>query len=308
MDRFLALTVFAKVVEKGSFVRAAEDLGLSPASVTEHVQSLERHLKTRLLNRTTRRLSLTDEGAVYHEQCRDILAQLAEADDMLASRRTSPRGLLRVMMPVMLGTRLFIPALPVFFKRFPDLRVEITLSAAAPDFVGQNLDLCLAICLDPKPAAVFRPLGLVRIKTCASPAYLRRRGRPRTIADLERHELIGARNAPGVFSAMYRFEEDGRAVSREFDWRLVSDAGDSQRVAALAGLGIMQGAEYAVRDLLDEGKLVAVLEDRDWSGPPLGVMHPENRFVPPKVRVFVDFAREVLHGRIDPWREDWDNR
>ena len=175
MDRFLALTVFTQVVERGGFARAAEDLGLSPASVTGHVQALERHLRTKLLNRTTRRLALTDEGAAYAPYARQVLAQLAEADDMLASRRGSPKGLLRVQLPHMLGTHVFMPALPAFLKKHPELRVELTLSAATPDFLAQQLDLCLALTPDPEASLFFRPLALVRLKTCASPAYLKRR-------------------------------------------------------------------------------------------------------------------------------------
>src|SRR5262245_3688920 len=142
MDRFLALSVFVKVVEKGSFVRAAEALDLSPATVTGHVQSLEKHLKTKLLNRTTRKLSLTDEGAAYVEHCRQILGQMEEADGMLASSRVSPKGMLRVMAPSLLVTSILVPAMPAFLRRYPDMGVEFTLSAAPPDFLNQRLDLC----------------------------------------------------------------------------------------------------------------------------------------------------------------------
>lgn len=307
MDRFLALTVFAKVVEKGSFVRAAEELDLAPATVTEQVQALERHLKTKLLHRTTRRIALTDEGAAYIAHARQILASMEEADGLLASHRVSPRGTLRVMLPALLGTRVVIPAMPALLARHPELRVEFTLSAAPPDFANQNLDLCLQITLDPDPRLVFRPLGLVRICTCASAAYLKRRGRPRTLEDLDRHDIIGVRG-PGVFLAAMRFQVDGKMVSKEPPSRLVADSGEAQRAAALAHGGIMQGAEYAVRDLLDSGKLVRVLEKYDWSGPPMGAVYPPNRFLSPKVKVFLDYAKELLKGRISAYREDWDNR
>ncbi len=307
MDRFLALSVFVKVVEKGSFVRAAEDLDLSPATVTGHVQALEKHLKTRLLNRTTRRIALTDEGAAYVEHCRQVLATIEEADGMLASRRVSPRGMLRVMAPTLLCTQILIPAMPAFLRRYPEMGVEFTLSAAPPDFVNQRLDLCLQVTLDPDPNLVFRPLGLVRIRTCASPAYLKRRGRPKSLDDLDDHDIIGVRGA-GVFLAAMRFEVKGRCISLDPLSRLIADSGEAQRVAALAHGGIMQGAEYAVMDLLRTKKLVPVLQEFDWSGPPLGAVHPPSRFLSPKVQVFLDHAKELLKGKIDPYREDWDNR
>ena len=307
MDRILALTVFCKVVEKGSFVRAAEELDLAPATVTENVQALEKHLKTRLLNRTTRRIALTDEGMAYLEQARQILEAIETADGMLASRRASPKGTLRVMMPALLGTQVIIPTMPQFLARHPDLRIEFTLSAAPPDFVNQNLDLCLQITLDPDPGLIFRPLGLVRIVTAASPTYLKRRGRPRTLGDLREHDIIGVRGS-GVFLNAMRFQIDNRVVSIEPESRLIADSGEAQRAAALAHGGIMQGAHYAVQDLLDAGKLARILEKFEWTGPPMGAVYPPNRFVSPKVKVFLDHAKDLLKSRISPYREDWDNR
>ena len=233
MDRFFALQVFTTVVEKGSFVGAANALDHSPASITEHVQALERHLKTRLLNRTTRRIALTDEGAAYFEHCKQILARMEEADAMLAAQRVSPKGLLRVQMPHMLATQILLPRIPELLERYPEMRVEIALSAAIPDLVHENLDLALVISMDPDPGVVFRPLGLVRVRTCASPEYLARRGVPRTPDDLLQHDTIGVRAANQVFLSSYRFQRDGRMFSRDFPSRVIADSGDGQRVLGL---------------------------------------------------------------------------
>jgi len=308
MDRFLTLTIFTNVVEKGSFARAAAALDLSPATVTEHVQALEARLNTKLLHRTTRRLSLTPEGATYVEHCRHILARLEEADETLAAHRTSPRGTLRVMTPPMLATLVLIPRMPKFLERYPDLRVEFTLSGQAPDFVAQNLDLSLQVTMQPDPGVVFRPLGLCAVRTVATPTYLKRRGVPRTPDDLAKHDIIGVRAAPGVLLSSLRFQHNGRMFTREANSRLVADSGEAQRAAALAHGGIMQGVQYAVADLLESGKLVRVLPEWDWSGPPLGAVHLPNRFLGRKVEVFLDFAREQLAGKISPYRTDWDNR
>lgn len=308
MDRFLALTVFTKVVEAGSFAGAARMLDMAPASVTEHVQALEKRLKTRLLHRTTRRISLTEEGAAYFEHAGQILARMEEADAMLAAQRISPKGTLRVMTPPLLGTLIVIPAMPRFLERYPDLSVEFGLSAAAPDFLGQNLDLCLQITTQPDPSFVFRPLGLCRVRTVATPAYLKHHGVPQTLDDLDRHQTIGVRPGPGVLLSTMRFQRDGKMISREVKCRLSADGGDAQRVAVLADGGIAQGYHYTWSGLIESGRVVPILQDWEWSGPPLGAVHPQNRFLLPKVQVFLDFVRELLADQIAPYRPDWDNR
>jgi LysR family transcriptional regulator, regulator for bpeEF and oprC len=308
MDRFLALTIFTRVVEKGSFVRAAASLDLAPATVTEHMQALERRVKTKLLHRTTRRLALTEEGAAYFEQCQQILARMEEADSMLTAQRQSPKGTLRVMTPAMLGTRVLIPKLPRFLDRYPELRVELTLSAQIPDFFAQNLDLALQITMQPEPGVVFRPLGLCPVCTVATPTYLKRHGVPKTPDDLDRHHVIGVRAAPGILLSSMRFQRNGRLISRPTNARLIADSGDAQRAAGLAHGGIFQGHHYAVADLLESGDVVPVLKDWDWTGPPLGAVYLPNRFLAPKIQVFLDFATKALAGRISPYRADWDNR
>lgn len=305
MDRLLTLEIFATVADKGSFVAAAKALDLSPASVTEHVQALEKRLKTRLLNRTTRRIALTDEGHAYFEHCKQILARIEEADGMLAAQRLSPKGLLRVQAPHLLCTQILLPQVPRFLERYPELRVEFTLSAAFPDLVHQNLDLGLNISLDPRPGVIFRPIGMVRVRTVASPEYLARRGVPKTPDDLMHHDTIGVRAAPDVFLSSFRFERDGRMFARDYPSRVIADSGDAQCVLGLANAGIFQGGHYAVAALIDAGRLVPVLDDWSWSGPPLGAVHLPNRFLSPKVQVFLDFAREALGDKVAPYRADW---
>lgn len=305
MDRFLALKVFTTVVDAGGFAAAARVLDLSPATVTEQVQALEGHLKTRLLHRTTRSMSLTDEGAAYHEHACQILARMEEADAMLSAQRTSPKGMLRVAMPSLLATLIVLPAMPAFLAQYPGLRVEFTLGAQAPSFIAQNLDLALQVTTDIEPGTVFRPLGLCRIFTCASPQYLAQRGTPRTPDELEGHDIVGVRSAPGVPTSLLRFERDRRMVSRDPKARVIADSGDAQRVLALAHGGIFQGAQYNTQDLVAAGKLVRILQDWEWSGPPLGAVHPPNRFLQPRVGVFLDFVQKLIAPHISPYRTDW---
>lgn len=308
MDRLLTLEVFVAVVEKGSFVAAARTLDLSPASVTEHIQALEKRLKTKLLNRTTRRIALTEEGAAYFEHCKQMLARMEEADAMLAAQRTSPKGTLRMQGPQVLVNSILLPRMARFLERYPELSVELSISAAMPDLVQQNLDLAILINPDPSPGVIFRPIGLCRVRTFASPAYLRKHGTPGHPDDLANHSVIGVRTSPGVYLSTLRFQQEGRMISRDFPSRVTVDLGDGPALAALAGVGIGQSYNYAVVHLIEEGKLVPVLDDWSWSGPPLGAVHLPNRFLSPKVQVFLDFVKESLGAKVSPYRADWDNR
>jgi LysR family transcriptional regulator for bpeEF and oprC len=308
MDRLLTLEVFAAVVDQGSFVAAARSLDLSPASVTEHVQALEKRLKTKLLHRTTRRIALTDEGAAYYEHCRQVLARIDEADGMLAAQRMSPKGVVRVQGPQVLVSGILVPRITKLLERYPDLSIEFSISAAMPDLVQQNLDLALLINPDPNPAVIFRPIGLCRVRTFASRAYLRKHGTPRHPDELAKHELIGVKPAPGVYLSTFRFQEGGRMISRDFRCRITAESGDGQAVAAMAGAGIGQAYNYACVHLIEGRQLVPVLDDWSWSGPPLGAVHLPNRFLSPKVQVFLDFVKESLGGKVSPYRADWDNR
>ena len=308
MDRLLTLEVFAAVVDQGSFVAAARALDLSPASVTEHIQALEKRLKTKLLNRTTRRTALTEEGAAYFEHCKQMLARMEEADAMLAAQRTSPKGTLRMQGPQVLVNSILLPRMPKFLERYPELSVEFSISAAMPDLVQQNLDMAILINPDPSPGVIFRPIGLCAVRTFASRAYLRKHGTPRHPDDLAHHSVIGVRTSPGVYLSTFRFQQDGRMISRDFPSRVTVDLGDGPAVAAAAGAGIGQSYNYAIAHLLEEGKLVPVLDDWTWSGPPLGAVHMPNRFLSPKVQVFLDFVKESLGAKVSPYRADWDNR
>ncbi|MCD6040420.1 MAG: transcriptional regulator [Burkholderiales bacterium] len=304
----MTLEVFAAVVDQGSFVAAARALDLSPASVTEHIQALEKRLKTKLLNRTTRRIALTEEGAAYFEHCKQLLARMEEADSMLAAQRSSPKGTLRMQGPQVLVNSILLPRMSQFLERYPELSAELSISAAMPDLVQQNLDLAILINPDPSPGVIFRPIGLCPVRTFASPAYLREHGTPAHPDELANHRVIGVRTSPGVYLSTFRFQQDGRMISRDFPSRVTVDLGDGPAVAAAAGVGIGQSYNYAVAQLIEEGKLVPVLDDWSWSGPPLGAVHLPNRFLSPKVQVFLDFVKEALGNKVSPYRADWDNR
>lgn len=305
MDKLLVLNTFTKVVDAGGFAAAARLLEVSPATVTEQIKALEQDLRTRLFTRTTRKVSLTDEGAAYYEQAIHILERVYEADAMVSPERMVAKGLLRVALPPLLGTLVVLPAMAGFLARHPQLRVETMLSAGVAPFRAQNLDLALQLSCEIEPDWVFRPLGLCPIVTVASPQYLAGRRRPESPADLAGFDLIAARPLKGEPTAAFRFERERRAIVQEARPRLVVDAGEAQRVLALAHCGLTQCPLYAVQDLLAGGRLVRVLQDWEWSGPPVGIVQAAHRYVLPRVEVFVEFVRGLLADQVQPYRPDW---
>ena len=303
MDRLLTLEVFTAVVDKGSFVAAARALDLSPASVTEHIQELEKRLKTKLLNRTARRIALTEEGAAYFEHWQ-VLAHGSRCDARRAAQLAQG---LRVQGPQVLVNGILLPRLSKFLERYAELSVEFSISPAMPDLVQQSLDLAILINPDPSPGVIFRPIGLCAVRTFASPAYLRKRQAEASRRSFEAQRDRRAHFAGGL-SPSFRFQHDGKMISRTFPSRVTVDLGDGPALAALAGVGIGQSYNYAVAHHLEEGRLVPVLDDWSWSGPPLGAVHLPNRFLSPKVQVFLDFVKESLGTKVSPYRADWDNR
>ena len=294
MDQLYCMRVFTRVVEQGSFARAADDLAVSRASVTTAVAQLEQHLGSRLLHRTTRRLSLTDEGQRYYASCVRILGELAEADDEL-SRRTV-RGLLRVSVPQSFARLPFFPALEAFLRQHPDLSVEVVLTDRAVNLVEEGIDCAVRGAAIPGDSLlVARQLTPVNRATCASPAYLNRHGTPADLLALAGHDCIRfispatGRPAPWIFSVAGESQEFVPAG------RLAVTSYEAAAAAAEAGIGIVQVPMPLVYRELLAGRLHPLLEDFTARMPPLCVVYPANRYLAAKVRVFADFlATEFL--------------
>ena len=306
MDRLLTLEVFTAVVDKGSFVAAARALDLSPASVTEHIQELEKRLKTKLLNRTS--------GASRSpRKAQRTSSTVAGARAWKKPMRCSPRSAarpeaLRVQGPQVLVNGILLPRFSKFLERYAELSVEFSISPAMPDLVQQSLDLAILINPDPSPGVIFPADRLVRGAHLRFARVSTQHGKPKHPDDLSKHSVIGVRTSPGVYLSSFRFQHDGKMISRTFPSRVTVDLGDGPALAALAGVGIGQSYNYAVAHHLEEGRLVPVLDDWSWSGPPLGAVHLPNRFLSPKVQVFLDFVKESLGTKVSPYRADWDNR
>lgn len=299
MDRFEEMRVFAAVVEAGSFVAAAEALDRSKASVSRHVADLEARLGVRLLHRTTRRLSLTDEGELFHARCTALLAGLEEAEAELGARSAEVAGLLRVNVPVSYGILVLAPLWAGFLARHPRLELEVVLADRRVDLVEEGFDLAVRITRLQDSSLVSRRLGAVRSRLCASPAYLARRGAPAHPSELARHEVLAYTLLAN--GDRWRFDgPDGASATVRVEPRMRSNSGDTLRAAALDGAGLVLQPEFLVGEDIARGTLVEVMPE--WRSPELDVsaVWPSRRHAPPKLRRMVEWLAQTLGGTRAP--------
>jgi DNA-binding transcriptional LysR family regulator len=288
MDRFEAITAFTRVVESGSFARAAERLDVSVSSVSRHVADLEAHLAARLLHRTTRRLSLTEAGRVFYERCVQLLADLAEAEASAGAGTLVARGTLRVSCGVSFGTQFVAPAVAAFVARYPEVLPDIELSDRVVDLVEEGFDAAVRIGAVGGQNLVARRMGDTRLVCCAAPSYLARRGQPRVPEDLARHACLRYQYLP-----------------QRDTWAFTGRGGEARRVrvtgpahanngaflAALAeaGMGICYEPDFIVGQAIRAGRLVAVLRGYTGAASPINVVYASRRHLSAKVRAFADF-------------------
>jgi DNA-binding transcriptional LysR family regulator len=305
MDRFLAVNSFAKVVELGSFARAAERLGLSTSAVSRQVSELESHLNARLLNRTTRRLSLTEAGQSFYEHSVQLIADLEDAEASVRTDAAEPRGTLRMTCGVSFGTRYLAPALADFSARHPDVLLDLDLSDRAVDLVEEGFDLAVRIGNIGSQGMVSRRLGWTQIVCCAAPAYLARRGEPiREPADLAQHECLSYTNA-GLPNVWHFASSDGRESSVTVRVAPRHRANNGQVLASLAvqGLGIVYEPDFIVAQEIRAGQLVQLLPGHRPPRSPIAAVYPSRRHLSAKVRSFVEFLGE-RYGRQQEWSLD----
>jgi len=302
MDFVRALQAFVRVVDAGSFIRAAGQLDTSNAAVTRQVAALERHLNVRLLNRTTRKLSLTSSGQAFVEKARQILDEIVEAEAIAGERRAAVAGVLRLSAPLSFGIAHLSRLLPGFRSRHPKLRLDIDLSDRVVDLVAEGIDVALRIAREPSPNLVARRLAPVRLVLCASPLYLEKRGIPRHPGELAEHETFS-------YSYLYmgdswRFvREGGEPVSVRIQPSVYATNGDLLRELALAGGGIILQPTFIVGGDLMRGSLVPVLPE--WKAVPLSLyaVYLSQRQLSAKVRVFIDYLVESIGE--EPYWENW---
>lgn len=287
MDRFSSMSSFVSVVESGSFVRAAERLGASTSNLSRLISDLEQHLGVRLLNRTTRRLSLTEAGQAFYERAVQLLADLDEAEALASSAAASPRGTLRITCSHAMGVQRIAPAVAQFNARHPDVRFEISVSDRIVDLVEEGFDLAIRISPTNNDQLVARRLGLVRLWLAASPAYLAAHGTPRQPADLSTHAALTYAYSPNP--RLWRLvDRNGIAHEVRVAGPLHCNSGDLSVAAATAGLGVVMEPDFMLQPALHTGALVRVMPDYEGPSADIWAVYPSRRHLSAKVRVFVD--------------------
>ncbi|TCJ14904.1 LysR family transcriptional regulator [Parasulfuritortus cantonensis] len=300
MNQLEAMRIYLRVAETGSFTRAAEDLGLPKSSVSQAVRHLEGLLGSRLLHRTTRRVRPTQDGQVYYERCKDLLADLEELQGLFRSAPADLRGRLRVDMPVGTAYGIVIPRLPEFLARHPGIEIELSATDRRVDVVSEGFDCVLRAGPVDDSSLVARPLGGYRQINCASAGYLAERGTPRGLADLAGHRLVHYADALGDRDGGFEYLDAASGETRRVAMagRIAVNNSDAYRAACLAGLGIIQAPDFGLRPYLDQGSLVEILPDYRPAPLPVTLLYGNRRHVAARTRVFMAWLEEIMRPHL----------
>ncbi|KRB21542.1 LysR family transcriptional regulator [Rhizobacter sp. Root16D2] len=296
MDRFDAMQAFARVVEAGSFTKAADTLHLSKTSVTQLVQQLEARLRVKLLNRTTRKVNVTADGAVYYEHVLRLLADMDDAESSLSSAASAPRGRLRVDVPTPLASIILVPALPAFHARYPDIQLDLGVSDRMVDLIGDKVDCVVRGGELTDLSLMARRVGDLQARVCAAPSYLERAGTPAHPRDLEgtHHRIVGYKSARTGKVLPYAMQRDGERVEVLGRYVVAMDDGNAYLAAGLAGLGALWLPDYMSQAHRASGELVPLFPGWRFDPMPLYVAFPPNRHVSARLRVFIDWIAELM--------------
>jgi LysR family transcriptional regulator for bpeEF and oprC len=296
MNKLLAMEVFVQVVDAGGFTRAADHMKMPKASVSTIVQALEKSLSVKLLHRTTRNVSVTSDGAAYYERCLQILSDVREAEESLSRNRASPSGRLRVDCSTAIAADIIIPALPDFFRRYPDIALELGCGDRPVDLVEEGVDCAIRGGILPDSNLVARRIGVLHFVTCAAPAYLAAHGVPGHPDDLARHQCINFFSSKTGKIFDWDFVRGGETIVVAAPSHIAVNDSVAYMRAGLAGLGIVQAVGYAADRMVAEGTMVAVLTDWTTAPLPINVVYPQNRHLSAKVRVFVEWVADLFHA------------
>jgi DNA-binding transcriptional LysR family regulator len=296
MDRFAAMTIFCQAVEQGSFAAAAERLNLSTSAVSRQIAQLEGLLHARLLNRTTRRISLTDDGRAYYERCLQLLSDLEETEELVGNARTTLRGTLRLTAPTSFGIWHLSYAIADFSREQPEVKFDVSLSDHQVDLVEAGLDLAIRVGTLGTQNLVARPIGKARLMTCASPGYLASHGVPQSPADLSKHQCLTY--AHNNDSTLWMFlNRSGQPEEVRVKSALHADNGIMLRELAAQGMGVMRGPDFLLQSAVDQQQLQPIMQD--WTPAPLTIYaaYPSRKHLSAKVRGFVSFLHAWLAAR-----------
>jgi DNA-binding transcriptional LysR family regulator len=296
MDRFDAMQAFARVVEAGSFTKAAETLQRSKTSVTQLVQQLEARLRVKLLNRTTRQVNVTADGAAYYEHVLRLLADMDDAEAGLSGAASSPRGLLRVDVPTPLARMILVPALPAFHARYPEIQLDLGVSDRMVDLIGEKVDCVVRGGELTDLSLMARRVGDLQARVCAAPSYLARAGTPAQPQDLEgtHHRIVGYKSARTGRVLSYAMRRNDERIEVQGRYVIALDDGNAYLAAGLAGLGVLWLPDYMSQAHRASGELVPLFPDWRFDPMPLYVAFPPNRHLSARLRVFIDWIAELM--------------
>ncbi len=296
MDRFDTLKTFVRVVEAGSFTRAADTLQLSKTTVTQQVQQLEAHLRVRLLNRTTRQVKVTAEGAAYYDRAVRLLADLEEADGSVRTASSAPRGLLRVDVPSPFALKVLVPALPAFHARYPDLRLELGVSDRAVDVIGDNVDCVVRGGRLEDSTLVARRIGDLSLGIYAAPRYLDLAGTPTDPRELEHshHRVVGFLSSRTGRVLPLVLQQGGTRMEIQGRHAVALDDGNAYLGAGVAGMGVLWLPTYLAAEPLARGELVPLFEDWTCEPMPMWVAFAPHRHRSAKLQAFLDWVDGLM--------------
>lgn len=295
MDQLAAMRAFVRVVEAGNFTRASDSLSTPKATVTKLIQSLEAHLRTKLLNRTTRRVLVTPDGALYYERAIRLLADIDELDGSMASSQTLPQGKLRVEMSGALASMIVVPALCSFHETYPDIRIDLGVSDRQIDILAENVDCTVRVGELSDQSLIARRISAMRMITCAAPLYLKRFGEPVHPHDLEDgHHVVSYFRPHNGQQIPFVFCRDDERIEIAGNCIVSVDEAMTYVSAVKAGLGLVQAPLFMVRDAIMTGILHPVLTEWDRDPLPIHVVYPPNRHLSNKLRVFVDWTANLF--------------
>ncbi len=295
MDRFESMRTFTRVVETGSISGAAEGMGIAKSAVSRRLAELEEHLGVQLMQRTTRRLNLTETGQSFYDRSVRVLADLEEAEQAVSCEHATPRGKLRVAVPMTFGLLHLTPAITDFMQQHPDVEFDLDFNDWHVDLVREGFDVAIRISKLSDSSLIARQLAPIHNIVCASPEYIKQHGAPQTPTELKQHICLAYSNIrqPGVWRYL---DKNGDKKSINVPIRIHANNGDFLRMAAIAGHGIVLEPTFVLYQAIQHGELVPILTDYDWPGINAYAIYPQTRHLSKRVRVFVDFLVERFAG------------
>lgn len=294
MDKIQAMQVFVRVAEMQSFTRAAESMGLPKGSVSRQLQALENQMGARLLHRTTRRVQMTQDGQIYYDRCRDLLATLDEMDSLFQNDPATLSGRLRVDMPVSLATNFVIPRLPEFLQHYPGIELELSSSDRMVDVVREGFDCVVRVGTLKDSGLIARPLGYLPMINCASPDYLARFGVPHTLEDLSQHAMVHYSLHLGSAPAGFEFFDGQRCHIIQTGGVVTVNSTETYRAACIAGLGIIQVPHVGIKPAIKAKTLQEILPGFPAQPMPVSLIYPHRRNLARRVQVFMEWLTQAM--------------